>query len=157
MAGGRGGQGRCRWVGMAEREEQVRKILLARVRRAVRGGEPARAGKSFEERSDVVAKFSIGDLGSSQDVLGEDVEIKRGGDGELPALRQNRLDQPGLIEDCVARFLIRQEVDERDGFVRRARQRAHDKVKICRREARPTNRLDHREAIMSHTGPNGQA
>ena len=61
-----------------------------------------------------------------------------------------------MIEDGVAGFGIAQEIDKGNLIVRRTRQRAHDKLEICRREAGPTIRLDHRELIISFNGAKGQ-
>jgi hypothetical protein len=69
------------------------------------------------------------------------VELRRAG--------KNRVHQPRVIENGIARLCVAQEINQRDVIGLRTRQRSHDKVEISRREARPTIRLDHRERIMS--------
>ena len=59
------------------------------------------------------------------------------------------MDQPGRIENGVARFRVAEQIDQRNLIRLRPGEGAHDKVEISRREARPTIRLDHRERIMS--------
>src|SRR5262249_37082258 len=54
-----------------------------------------------------------------------------------------------IIEHGIARLCIAQEIHQRNPIVRRTCQSAHNELKVRRREARPTIRLDHREPILS--------
>src|SRR5205085_1456103 len=64
-------------------------------------------------------------------------------------IRENRIDQPRMIEHRIARLVVAQEIDERDAIVLRTCESPHDEVEIGGGEPRPTIRLNHREAIMS--------
>ena len=70
------------------------------------------AGKSFEERSDVIAQLAIGDSDISQDVTREHVKIKVRRDAKLTGIGKNRVNQPRIIENGVARFRVAQQLDE---------------------------------------------
>ncbi len=74
----------------------------------------------------------------------------------MPGVRKDRLDQARMIEHRVPRLDVAQEVDERHLIVRRTSQRAHDELKIRRREPCPTIRLDHRKPIISFRRARGQ-
>ena len=53
-----------------------------------------RAGKIFEEGTDVIAQFPIADSGVAQNISRQNVEIKLGGNPQLAVSAQNRLHQP---------------------------------------------------------------
>src|ERR1041385_4638524 len=74
----------------------------------------------------------------------------------MAGVGKDGLDQSWMVEHGVARFSVAEEVDQRNPIVRRTGQRAHDKLKIRRREPRPTIRLDHRSPIISFPRARGQ-
>src|SRR5687767_3447120 len=87
----------------------------------------------------------------------ENIKIKMRRDPELARPGQNRLHQPGRIEDGIARFGVAEQIDQRDVIGLRPGENSHHKVEISRRKARPTIRLDHRVHIMSISSAAWQA
>jgi hypothetical protein len=71
-----------------------------------------RARKSFEQRSDIIAKFTIADAGLLQDVSGENIKIELGRDVEMSRVGKNRFDQARMIENGIARFGVAQKIDQ---------------------------------------------
>ena len=68
---------------------------------------------------------------------------------ELAAIGKNRVHEPRIIDDAVARFRVAEKIDERHMIGLRTGQGADNEIEIRRGEARPTIRLDHRGRIMS--------
>ena len=143
-------------IGAGQRDQHIGEILLAGILFGVRRAQAIGAREGLEKRPDIIRELAIGDVGPLQDMPGQDVEVKGGGDREMPGVGQNRLDQARMIEHSVARLGVTEEVDERNLIVRRAGQRAHDKLEIRRGEPRSTIRLDHREHIISVLHARGQ-
>ena len=75
---------------------------------------------------------------------------------QVAGVTQNRIDQPWMIENRIARFDIAQQIDQGNVVSLRARERAHDEIEIRGRKPRPTIRLDHRELIMSNGHATGK-
>ena len=118
--------------------------------------QPARARKCFQQRRDVIAKLSISDSALLQDVASEHVKVKLRRNPKMPAVIQNRVDQPRMIENGIARLDIAQQIDQRNLIGLRTRQRAHDEVEIGCGKPRPTIRSDHRDFIMRDPRPCGK-
>src|ERR1700682_6091471 len=113
-----------------EGDEHVGEILMRRLVRRVRSPKQIGPRKRFQNRSDVIAKFTIGDAGLLENVPGQDVKIKLRRDLKMSGVRKNRVDQPRMIENRIARFRIAQEIDKRNVVARRTRESAHDKIEI---------------------------
>ena len=79
---------------------------------------------------------------------GENVKVKLRRYSQLAAVIQNRVNQPGMIENGIARLDIAQQIYERNLIRLRTRQRPHNEVEIGCGEPRPTIRPDHRDFIM---------
>ena len=132
-----------------QRDQHIGNILALRFPRHVRRAQPARARKRFEERRDVIAELAIGDADVAQDMARQDIKIKVRRNLEVSRVRKDRVDQPRIIQNGIARFRVAEKIDQRDVIRLRPGQNADDKVEICRREARPTIRLDHRDRSIS--------
>ena len=140
-----------------QRDQHVGNVLLRPIRSAACGARKTlRARKCFQERSDVIAEFAIGDSGLLQDVTGEDVKIKLRGNREMTGVGEDRIDQARMIEHDIARLGIAEQIDQRNLIGLRTRQGAHDEIEIRGREPLPTIRPDHRNPIMSNAGANWQ-
>jgi hypothetical protein len=72
---------------------------------------PADPRERLEQRRDVVAQLPIRDPSLPQDMPREHVEVELRGDRKMPRVRQDRIDQPRMIEDRVARLAVAEEVD----------------------------------------------
>jgi hypothetical protein len=59
------------------------------------------------------------------------------------------VDQPGVVEDGVARLRIAKQVNQRNLLLLRTAECSNDELKIRGREPCPTIRLDHRDLIIS--------
>ena len=132
-----------------QRDQHIGNVLAPALLAHVRRLQAVHARKSFEKRGDVIAQFPIGDSDISQDVAREDVKIKMRRDAKLAGIGKNRVNQPRIIEDGVARFRVAQQIDEGNVIDPRTRESAHDKVEIRRGEPLPTIRLNHREPSIS--------
>ena len=75
----------------------------------------------------------------------------------MPAVIQDCIDQPRMIENGIARFDIAQQIDKRNLIGSRPRERAHNEVEISRGEPRPTIRSDHRDLIMRDSRADGKS
>src|SRR4030095_9366843 len=75
----------------------------------------------------------------------------------MSAVVQDRVNQPRMIEDRIARLAVAQQIDQRNLVGLRTRQRAHDEVEIGCGKPRPTIRLDHRDLIMSNSRADGKS
>ena len=68
----------------------------------------------------------------------------------MSGIREDRVNQPRVIEHAIARFRVAQKIDQRNMVGLRARQRPHDELEIRGGKPRPTIRLDHRELVYEH-------
>ena len=75
-----------------ERDEHVGNVFVGAVVDLVRALQLVRARKSFEKRTDVIAKFTIADAGLLEDVSGEDVKIKLRRNVQMAGVGKNRFD-----------------------------------------------------------------
>ena len=98
--------------GAGQRDQHIGNVFVRAMVDLARALQLVRAGKSFKQRSDIIAKFAVANAGLLQNVSGENVEIKLGRDVEMPRVGKNGLDQPRMIENRVARFRITQEIDQ---------------------------------------------
>jgi hypothetical protein len=97
---------------MRQRDEHVGNILPAAISGDVRRAHSIRARKRFQQRSNVIAKLSIVNPCPFQDVPGQDVEIKFGRDGKMFRAGENRIHQPRIVQDGIARFRITQQINQ---------------------------------------------
>src|ERR1700675_5087689 len=67
----------------------------------------------------------------------------------MSGIREDRVNQPRMIEHAIARFRVAQKIDQRNMVGLRPRQRPHDELEIRGSKPRPTIRLDHRKLVMS--------
>jgi len=88
---------------------------------------------------------------------GENVKVKLRRYSQLAAVIQNRVNQPGMIENGIACFDVAQQVDQRDLVGLRTRKRAQDEVEIGCGKPRPTIRPDHRDFIMRDSRAYGKS
>ncbi len=132
-----------------QRDQHIGNILAPALVAQVRRLQTVGAGKSFEKRRDVIAQLPIDDTHVPQDVTREHVEIKMRRDAKMAGVGEDRVDQPRRIEDGIARLRVAQQIGEGNMIGARAREGAHDKVEIRRREPLPTIRPNHRERSIS--------
>jgi hypothetical protein len=71
------------------------------------------ARKSFEQGRHIIAKLAVADPALLQNVPGQDVKIKLSGNPQMPAVIQDCINQPRMIENGIARFDIAQKIDKR--------------------------------------------
>ena len=85
---------------------------MRRFVRRVRSPKKIGARKGFQNGGDVIAKFTIGDAGLLENVPGKHVKIKLRRDLKMSGVRKNRVDQPRMIENRIARLRIAQKIDK---------------------------------------------
>ncbi len=95
-----------------QRNEHVGNIFESVVLDLVGALQLAGAGKGFQKRSDVIAKFAVADSGLLQNVAGKHVEIKLRRNAQVRRVGQDRFDQLRMIEHRIARFGITQKIDQ---------------------------------------------
>ena len=98
--------------GAGERDEHVGYVCMAGIADLVRGLQSVRTRESFQERSDVVAEFSIDNSRLLQDMPGEHIEIKLRRNVEVPGVAQDRVSQARMIENGITRFRIGEKIDK---------------------------------------------
>jgi hypothetical protein len=125
-------------------DQHVGNVFVRAIVDLVRALQLVRARKSFEERADIIAKFTIADAGLLQNVSGEDVKIKLGRDVEMSRIGENGFNQSRMVENRVARFRIAQKIDQGNAVVPRAGEGADDKIKISGGKPCPTICPNHR-------------
>jgi hypothetical protein len=74
----------------------------------------------------------------------------------MPAVVQDGVDQPRMIQNGIARLDVTQQIDQRNLIALRTRQRPHDEVEIDCGKPRPTIRSNHRDFIMSNSRGDGK-
>src|SRR4051812_41942340 len=75
------------------------------------------------------------------------IEVRR--NLQLTRVGQNRIDEPGVIENAVARFGVAEEIDEGDVIGLGTGQSPDNELEVRRGKPLPTIRPDHRRSIMS--------
>jgi hypothetical protein len=133
-------------------DEHVGDVLRARFALPMGRAQEVGAGKRFQKRRDIIAKFAIADSSLLQDVSREHVKIKLRRNSELVRSRQDGIDETGMIEHVVARVGVSEQIDQRHVIFLRTRQRAHDEIEIRGGKPRPAIRPDHRKMIMNNAG-----
>ena len=144
-------------VGPGEGDEHVGNVLPPGFRGHMRREQSVRARERFQKRGHIIAELAIRDPNIAKNVPGENVKVKMGRDPELAGARQNRVHQPRIIQNAVARFGVAEKIDQGNVIGLGTSQNADDEIEIRRREARPTIRLDHRRSIMSISDAEWQA
>ena len=64
------------WSGVIQRDQDIGNVLFGQMMCLLRNLEPARPRKCFQQRRDVIAKFSVPDPALLQHVTSKDVKIK---------------------------------------------------------------------------------
>ena len=77
---------------VGERDEHIGNVFVGAVVDLVRALQLVRARKSFEKRTDVIAKFAIADASLLEDVSSEDVKIKLRRNVQMAGVGKNRFD-----------------------------------------------------------------
>src|ERR1700736_727745 len=95
-----------------ERNEHVGEILMRRFVRRVRSPKQIGPRERFQNGSDVIAKFTIGDAGLLENVPGKHIKIKLRRNLKMSGLRKNRVDQPWMIDNRIACLHIAQKIDK---------------------------------------------
>ena len=133
-----------------QRDQHIGNILALAFRGHVRRAQTARARKRLEQRRDVIAELPVLDPDIAQDMARQDIKIKVRRDLELSRVGKDRIDQPRIIEHGIARLGVAEQVDQGNMIRLGTGENANDKIKIRRREPRPTIRLDHRGSYHEH-------
>jgi hypothetical protein len=141
----------------SERDEYVMDVLLNTFAEAFGNLQLARARKRLKQRRDIIAQFPVADPALPQNVPGQNVKIKLRRDPQMPTMIQDRVNQPGMIENRIPRFDIAQKIDKRNLISWRTRERAHNEVEISRGKPRPTIRPNHRDFIMRNMRAYGKS
>lgn len=131
------------FIGGLQRGEHLEKVVE---RIGLAGKNAFRAacfGKSREDFGDVIGYGAILQVGALKNVADEDVEIKAGGNSKAAAIFQQRMEERGVVEDEVARFLVGEQLDKTIGRSDATAKHIQDEVHIRRRKLNPAVRLDH--------------
>src|SRR5262245_7939876 len=140
-----------------QRDQNIGNVLFSQMMCLVGNLEPVRVRKCFQQGGNIIAKLSISDSALLQNVPSKHVKIKLRRNPKMPAIVQNRVDQPRMIQDGIACLDVAQQIDQRNLVRLRTRQSAHDEVEIGCGKPRPTIRSNHRGFIMSKSRGDGKS
>src|ERR1043166_2248012 len=83
----------------------------------------------------------------------QDVEVKAAGHAQAPAALQQRMKQRFIIENHVARVLIRQQLDEAFGRAELAAEHRNDELDVLSRELNPAVGLNQLHSLANRLSP----